>query len=315
MSDLISKVGPIILKNPVLLASGTCGVAAREFTPYFNLSELGGIVTKSLGIRPWLGNPTPRVVEVPGCGMLNSIGLQNPGIEHFVKNELPFLKENNVTAIINVVGENLDEYIQVVDYIKDLKDLVAIELNLSCPNVEGGLDFSQDPKKAYTVVSETKKITKIPVWAKLSPNITDITAIAKACIDAGSDGIVLINTVLGLAINKWTKKPTLPRGVGGYSGPGIKPIALRMIWEIYKKFPKTPIIGIGGIHTTDDAIEFMLCGASCIQVGTANFINPKTSIEIISGLKEYCEKNKLSSINEIIGLAHEEKKVVGAIQK
>lgn len=315
MSNLTTHVGKIELKNPVLLASGTCGVAAREFTPYFNLSNLGGIVTKSLGIRPWVGNPTPRVVEVPGCGMLNSIGLQNPGVEHFVKNELPFLKENNVTTIINVVGENLDEYIQVVSYIKDLKDVAAIELNLSCPNVEGGLDFSQDPKKAYTVISETKKITKIPVWAKLSPNITDITEIAKACIDAGSDGIVLINTVLGLAINKWTKKPTLPRGVGGYSGPAIKPIALRMIWETYKKFPKTPIIGIGGIQTTDDTIEFLLCGASCIQVGTANFINPRASIEIIAGLKEYCDKNKLNSISEIIGQAHGEKKVVGATSK
>lgn len=305
MSNLNTTIGIVKLKNPVLLASGTCGVAGREFEPYFKLNELGGIVTKSLSIKPRTGNPTPRVVEVsPACGMLNSIGLQNPGVEYFIKNELPYLKEQNATSIINIVGETLDDYLQAVDYIKDHSEFCAIELNLSCPNVEGGLDFSQDPKKAFTVVSETKKITKIPIWAKLSPNITDITVIAKSCIDAGADGISLINTVLGLAINKWTKKPVLPRGVGGYSGPAIKPIALRMIWQTYKQFPKTPIIGIGGIHNVDDAIEFILCGASCIQVGTANFVNPKTSIEIISGLKEYCEKNKLSSIGEIVGQAH-----------
>lgn len=298
------KVGNVNLKNPVLLASGTCGIAAREFAPYFNIGELGGIVTKSLSIKPRLGNPTPRVVEIPGCGMLNSIGLQNPGIENFIKDELPYIKEQNATCVINIVGETLEDYIKAVDYIKNHSEFVAIELNLSCPNVEGGLDFSQDPKKAFKVISEVKKIAKLPIWAKLSPNITDITEVAKACIDAGSNGIVLINTILGLAINRWTKKPTLPRAVGGYSGPAIKPIALRMVWETYKKFPNTPIIGIGGIHTTDDAIEFLLCGASCIQVGTANFVNPKTSIEIITGLREYCERSKLNSITEIIGQAH-----------
>ncbi|OGI20474.1 MAG: dihydroorotate dehydrogenase B catalytic subunit [Candidatus Melainabacteria bacterium RIFCSPHIGHO2_02_FULL_34_12] len=305
MSSLETNLGKVKLKNPILLASGTCGVAAREFEPYFKLSDLGSIVTKSLSIKPRVGNPTPRVVEVsPACGMLNSIGLQNPGIEYFVKNELPYLTEQKVTCVINIVGETLDDYLQAVDVIKNKSEFCAIELNLSCPNVEGGLDFSQDPKKAFTMVSEVKKITNIPVWAKLSPNITDITEIAKACIDAGSDGLCLINTVLGLAINRWTKKPVLPRGVGGYSGPAIKPIALRMIWETYKKFPKTPIIGIGGIHTTDDAIEFLLCGASAIQIGTANFVNPKASIEIIEGLKKYMEQMKISSINEIVGQAH-----------
>lgn len=307
MSKLTVTVGGVKLKNPVLLASGTCGVAGKELTPYINLNELGGIVTKSLSVKPRTGNPTPRVVEIPPHGILNSIGLQNPGIEYFIKNELTFLVENNVTTVINIVGENLDEYIQVLDYIKDRNEFCAIELNLSCPNVEGGLDFSQDPKKAFEVVKEVKKITKIPIWAKLSPNITDITDVAKACIEAGADGLSLINTILGLVINKWTKKPVLPRAVGGYSGPAIKPIALRMVWETYKKFPTTPIIGIGGIHTTDDAIEFLLCGASCVQVGTANFVNPKASIEIIAGLKEYCEKNKLSSISEITGQAHKEK--------
>jgi len=305
--SLETKVGSVKFKNPILLASGTCGVAAREFEPYFKLAELGGIVTKSLSIKPRLGNPTPRVVEVPGVGMLNSIGLQNPGIEYFVKEEIPFLVSQDATFIINIVGETLDDYIQAVDFIKDRKEQIAIELNLSCPNVEGGLDFSQDPKKAFVLINEVKKITKIPIWAKLSPNVTDITQIAEVCINAGTDGLSLINTVLGLAINKWTKKPTLPRGTAGLSGPAIKPIALRMVWDVYKKFPKIPIIGIGGIHTSDDAIEFLLCGASAIQVGTANFINPKASIEIIEGLKIYCEKNKLSSISEIIGQAHEDK--------
>lgn len=307
MPSLEINLGKVNLKNPVLLASGTCGLAGREFLPYFKLSELGGIVTKSLGIRAWEGNITPRIAEVPGCGLLNSIGLQNPGVEYFIKNELPFLKENNVTAVINIVGENLDEYIKAVDFIKDKKDFVAIELNLSCPNVEGGLDFSQNPKKAFEVISECKKITKTPIWAKLSPNVTDITEIAKACIDAGADGLSLINTVLGLAINKWTKKPILPRATGGYSGPGIKPIALRMVWETYKKFPKTPIIGIGGIHSADDAIEFMLCGSSAVQVGTASFVNPKASIEIISGIEKYLEQMKIGSVSELVGQGHEDK--------
>ena len=307
MPNLNTNIDKVTLKNPVLLASGTCGIAGREFESYFNLSDLGGIVTKSLSIKPRDGNPTPRVVEIPGCGMLNSIGLQNPGIEYFIKNEFSYLTEKNATIIINIVGETIDDYINAVDFIKDKKEIAAIELNLSCPNVSGGLDFSQDSKKAFQLVSEIKKVTKIPLWAKLSPNVTDITEIVKACVDAGSEGVSLINTVLGLAINRWTKKPTLPRATGGYSGPAIKPIALRMIWETHKKFPKVSIIGIGGIHTTDDAIEFLLCGASCIQIGTANFVNPKTSIEIINGLKDYCEKNKLKSISEIVGQAHEEK--------
>ena len=310
MVDLTTNIGNITLKNPILLASGTCGVAGREFLPYFNLSELGGIVTKSLSIKPREGNPTPRAVEIPNCGMLNSIGLQNPGIEYFVKNEIPFLVQENATFVINVVGETLDDYIQVVDYIKDRKELIAIELNLSCPNVEGGLDFSQDIKKAFLLVSEIKKITKIPIWAKLSPNVTDITEITKACIDAGADGLSLINTVLGLSINKWTKKPVLPRATGGYSGPAIKPIALRMIWETYKKFSSTPIIGIGGIQNADDAIEFLLCGASAVQVGTANFVNPKVSIEIIKGIKDYLEKMKVSSVRELVGAGHQQKAMV-----
>ncbi len=310
MSALNTKVGSVNLKNPVLLASGTCGLVGREFTSYFNLNELGGIVTKSLSIKPRLGNPTPRAVEVPGHGMLNSIGLQNPGIEYFVKNELPFIIENKATYILNVVGETLDDYIKVVDLVKDRSEFSAIELNLSCPNVDGGLDFSQDPKKTYTVVSEIKKIAKIPVWTKLSPNITDITEIGKACIDAGADGLSLINTVLGLAINRWTKKPVLQRVVGGYSGPAIKPIALRMIWQMYKKFPATPIIGVGGIHTTDDALEFLLCGASAIQVGTANFANPKASIEIIEGIKKYLEQMKINSVSELVGEAHKSEKAL-----
>ena len=260
-----------------------------------------------MSIKPRDGNQTPRVTEVPGCGLLNSIGLQNPGVEYFINNELSYLTEQNATVIINIVGETLDDYVLAIEKIKAKKEISTIELNLSCPNVEGGLDFSQDPKKAFSLVSEVKKITSIPIWAKLSPNVTDITKIAEACIDAGADGISMINTVLGLSINKWTKKPTLPRATAGYSGPAIKPIALRMVWETYKRFPKTPIIGIGGIHSVDDAIEFMLCGASAIQIGTANFINPKASIEIINGLREYCEKNKLGSISEIIGQAHKER--------
>jgi len=306
MPNLHTDIGTVKLKNPVLLASGTCGVAGREFEPYFNLSELGGIVTKSLSIKPRTGNTTPRVVEIPNCGILNSIGLQNPGIDYFIKEELPYLKEKNATIILNVVGESMEDYLAVIDKIKDKKEITAIELNLSCPNVDGGLDFSQDPIKASQLVNEVKKLTSIPIWTKLSPNVTDITLIAKACIDSGIDGLSLINTVIGLALDKKTLKPALPRATGGYSGPAIKPIALRMVYQTHKKFPNTPIIGIGGIHTTQDAIEFLACGASAIQVGTASFKNPKASIEIVDGLKKYMEENKIKSIKEIVGQAHEQ---------
>lgn len=303
--SLTTKLGKVELKNPVLLASGTCGVAGREFEPYFNLSELGGIVTKSLSIKPRTGNDTPRVVEIPNCGILNSIGLQNPGIDYFIKEELPYLKEKMATVILNVVGENMEDYLAVIDKIKDKKEISAIELNLSCPNVEGGLDFSQDPIKANQLVNEVKKLTSIPIWAKLSPNVTDITLIAKGCIDAGIEGLTLINTVVGLALDKKTLMPVLPRATGGYSGPAIKPIALRMVYQTHKKFPNTPIIGIGGIHTAEDAIEFLACGASAIQVGTANFRNPKSSVNIIEELKIYLTENKISSISELVGKAHE----------
>ncbi len=305
MTNLTTKLGKIELKNPILLASGTCGVAGREFESYFDLKDLGGIVTKSLSIKPRTGNVTPRVVEIPGYGILNSIGLQNPGIDYFLSEELPYLKEKKATIILNIVGESMEDYLAVVDKIKDKKEISATELNLSCPNVDGGLDFSQDPIKAKELVSEIKKLTSIPIWTKLSPNITDITVIAKACIEAGADGLTLINTVIGLALDKKTLKPALPRATGGYSGPGIKPIALRMVYQTHKKFPNTPIIGIGGIHTVDDAIEFLACGASAIQVGTASFRNPKTSIEIVKGLENYCIENKLKSISEVVGKAHE----------
>jgi dihydroorotate dehydrogenase (NAD+) catalytic subunit len=306
MTNINTDIGKVKLKNPVLLASGTCGIAGREFESYFNLSDLGGIVTKSLSINPRTGNSTPRVVEIPNCGILNSIGLQNPGIDYFIKEELTYLKEKNATIILNVVGESMEDYLAVIDKIKDKKEITAIELNLSCPNVDGGLDFSQDPTKTSQLVSEVKKLTSIPVWAKLSPNVTDITLIAKACIDSGVEGLTLINTVIGLALDKKTLKPVLPRATGGYSGPAIKPIALRMVYQTHKKFPNTPIIGIGGIHTTQDAIEFLACGASAIQIGTASFKNPKTSIEIIDGLKKYMEENKIASVKEIVGQAHEQ---------
>lgn len=304
MPNLNTKLGKVELKNPVLLASGTCGVAGREFEPYFNLNSLGGIVTKSISIKPRTGNDTPRVVEIPNCGILNSIGLQNPGIDYFIEKELPYLKEKNATAILNVVGETMEDYLAVIDKIKDKKEISAIELNLSCPNVDGGLDFSRDPIKTNELVNEVKKITSIPIWTKLSPNVTDITLIAKGAIDAGVEGLTLINTVIGMALDKKTLKPILPRVTGGYSGLAIKPIALRMVYQTHKKFPNTPIIGIGGIHNTQDALEFLACGASAIQVGTANFKNPKTSIEIIDGLKKYMEENKISSIKELVGRAH-----------
>lgn len=310
MVKLKTKLDNITLKNPVLLASGTCGVAGKEFKPYFNLQDLGGLVTKSVSIKPRTGNPTPRVVEVQnGCGMLNSIGLQNPGADHFIKEELPYLRENNVTTFINIVGESMEDYLSAVEKVKDEKGITAIELNLSCPNVDGGLDFSQDPNKAFELIDEVKKITGLPIFSKLSPNITDITKIAKAAIDAGSTGLSLINTVIGLAIDAKTRRPILPRAIGGYSGPGIKPIALRMVWQTHKMFPDTPIIGIGGIHNGIDAIEFILAGASAVQIGTASFKNPKASINVVNEIEDYLTKNKIGSISELIGEAQLKKKV------
>lgn len=312
MPNLKTKIGKTELKNPVLLASGTCGVCAKEFEPYYDISKLGGIVSKSLSLHPRIGNPTPRVVEIkPNLGMLNSIGLQNPGIDSFLENDLPYLKGKNATAILNVVGESMDDYLGVIDKIKNLKEITAIELNLSCPNVDGGLDFSQDDKKTYSLVSEVKKLTSIPIWAKLSPNITDITLIAKACINAGAEGLSLINTVIGVAIDIKNQKPYLPRVKGGYSGPAIKPIALRMVYEVRKKFRDISIIGIGGIRSSEDAVEFLLCGANAVQVGTSNFINPLSGLDIISGIERYLEEYKIKSVEDIIGMAFCEKAFTG----
>jgi len=277
------NIAGIKMKNPVMVASGTFGFG-EEYSEYFNLNKLGAIVTKSVTLKPRAGNPPPRICETPS-GMLNSIGLQNEGVKVFLEKHLPFLSQFDTPVIVNVAGETIKEYVEVCKALSKEKKVAGIELNISCPNVKrGGMSFGVDPKCTGEVVRAARAATKLPLIAKLTPNVTDITVIAKAAVSAGADALSLINTVLGMAIDIKTKKPKLATLTGGLSGPAIKPIAVRMVWQAAQAV-KVPIIGIGGIMTADDVQEFLLAGASAIQVGTANFIDLKAALMIIEDLK------------------------------
>jgi dihydroorotate dehydrogenase (NAD+) catalytic subunit len=275
----------IQMKNPVMVASGTFGFG-EEFSEYYDLNELGAIVTKSVTLKPREGNPPPRLCETPS-GMLNSIGLQNEGVKVFLEKHLPFLSQFKTPIIVNVAGETIEEYVEVIKIVSKEKKIAGIELNISCPNVKrGGMTFGVDPKCTEEVVKAARAQTKLPLIAKLTPNVTDITIIAKAAVKAGADALSLINTVLGMAIDVKTKKPKLATITGGLSGPAIKPIAVRMVWQTAQAV-KVPIIGIGGIMTAEDALEFFLAGASAVQVGTANFIDVRAAVNIIDNLQKY----------------------------
>ncbi len=297
--NLSVQVAGMALRNPVMTASGTFGYG-EEFSEYVNLNMLGGIVTKGLSLRPRAGNPTPRIVETPG-GMLNAIGLQNVGIDAFIEKKLPFLRSVDTVCVANFFGDTVDEYAEMARRLNELPEVAALEMNISCPNVkQGGIVFGSDPACAAGVVAACRAATSKPLIVKLSPNVTDVVTMAKACADAGADALSLINTLIGMAIDINTRRPVLANITGGLSGPAIKPVALRMVWQVARAV-KLPIIGIGGIMSATDVIEFMLAGASAVQIGTASFVTPGIAQQIVQDLEDWMIAHKVDDINSLIG--------------
>ncbi len=297
--NLAIELAGISLKNPVMVASGTFGYG-EEYAQLVDLNRLGAIVAKTITLKPRLGNEPPRMVET-ASGVLNSIGLQNVGIDAFINEKLPFFREYDVPLIVSIAGETTDEYVQLAKTLQGEK-ITGLELNLSCPNIkyDRKLMFAQNPQATHQVVSRVKKATSLPLMVKLSPNVMDIASIAKVCEEAGADGVSLINTFSGMAIDVESRKPILRQITGGLSGPAIKPIALRMVYEVHKTV-KIPIIGMGGIMTAGDALEFIIAGAKAVAIGTGNFVDSLTPIKVIDGIKEYMVKNKIKDIKSIVG--------------
>lgn len=288
----------VTFKNPVTTASGTFG-SGMEYSEYVDLSRLGAVTTKGVSSIPWPGNPTPRVAETYG-GMLNAIGLQNPGVDIFINRDVPFLKKYDTKIIVNVVGKTTEEYCDVVERLAEC-DVDMLEINISCPNVkEGGIAFGQDPKCVEAITSELKKRAKQPIIMKLSPNVTDITEMARAAQAGGADALSLINTLTGMKIDIHRRAFLLANKTGGLSGPAIKPIALRMVYQVAQAV-RLPIIGMGGIATAEDALEFIMAGASMVAVGTANFINPTATTDILEGIEAYMKQYQINDINDLIG--------------
>ncbi len=299
MVDLRVKLGRMELKNPVMTASGTFGYGT-EYKDYVDLSRIGGIVVKGTTLRDRQGNAYPRMAETPS-GMLNAVGLQNKGVDYFIDSIYPTIKNYDTSIFVNVSGSTIDDYIITAEKLNDLDKIPGIELNISCPNVkEGGMAFGTSCLSASQVVKAVRSVYKNELMVKLSPNVTDISEIALAVEAEGADSISLINTLLGMAINAEKRKPLLSTVTGGLSGPAVKPIALRMVWQVAKAV-KVPVVGMGGIMNATDAIEFILAGASAIQIGTANFIDPSVSEKVLVGIEEYLIRHKLSSVNELIG--------------
>ena len=300
--NLSVDIAGVTMKNPVTTGSGTFG-SGEEFSEFVDLSKLGAVTTKGVANVPWPGNPTPRVAEVYG-GMLNAIGLQNPGIDVFVERDVPYLKKAGATIIVNVCGKSEKDYVEVVERLSD-EPVDLLEINVSCPNVkEGGIAFGQDPKALYEITKAVKAKAKQPIIMKLSPNVTDITEMAKAAVDAGSDALSLINTLTGMKINIRNRKFALANKTGGMSGPAVHPIAVRMVYQVAQAV-NLPIIGMGGVHTAEDAIEMMLAGATAVAVGTANFQNPRATMEILEGIRSYMAEYEISDIRELIGAVSE----------
>jgi dihydroorotate dehydrogenase (NAD+) catalytic subunit len=298
--DLSVEIAGIKLRNPIMTASGTFGYGS-EFAPYMDLESIGAIITKGLSLSPRAGNPTPRIVETPG-GMLNAIGLQNVGIDAFIMDKLPFLRTVATPVIVNIYGNTPEEYGEIARRLDSVKEVAGMEVNISCPNVkQGGIVFGTDPTAAYEVVKLVRDATIKPVIVKLSPNVTDIVRMANACVDAGADALSLINTLTGMAIDLTMRRPVLANITGGLSGPAIKPVALRMVWQVARAV-KLPIIGIGGIMTAADALEFILAGATAVQVGTANFLDPAASHTIARDMERYLLDNGVASVRELTGV-------------
>lgn len=299
MIDTSVKIAGVTFKNPVMVASGTFGSGA-EYGEMVDLNRLGAVVTKGVANIPWPGNPTPRIAEVYG-GMLNAIGLQNPGFDVFSKRDIPYLKQFDTKIIVNVCGKTTEDYIDVVEKLGDC-DVDMLEINISCPNVkEGGIAFGQDPKAVEAITKEVKKYAKQPVIMKLSPNVTDITVMAKAAEAGGADVLSLINTITGMKIDVEKQKFAIANKTGGMSGPAVHPVAVRMVYQVANAV-KVPIIGMGGIQNTEDALEMVLAGASAVSVGTANFYNPYTTIEIVDGIEDYMRRHNVEKFTDLIGI-------------
>jgi dihydroorotate dehydrogenase (NAD+) catalytic subunit len=297
--DMTVNLAGMKLRNPVMTASGTFGYG-EEFAQYVDLESIGAFVTKGLSLKPRAGNPTPRIVETPG-GMLNAIGLQNVGIDAFIAKKVPFLRSVCTPAIANFFGSNVDEYAEMARRLNEIPEVAALEVNISCPNVkQGGIVFGTDPECAASVVSACRAVTNKPLIVKLSPNVTDVVVMARACEDAGADALSLINTLTGMAIDLNRRRPILANITGGFSGPAIKPIALRMVWQVAKAV-KLPIVGIGGIMNATDALEFILAGATAVQVGTASFINPGAAQKIAEDMEAWLVANGVADIKSLIG--------------
>jgi dihydroorotate dehydrogenase (NAD+) catalytic subunit len=289
----------IKLKNPVLTASGTFGYG-EEFAEFVDLNKLGGVIVKGISLKPIKGNPPPRIWETPS-GMLNAIGLENPGVDVFLSEKLPYLRKFDTAVIVNMFGYSLEEYVGVARKLDGVQGISGIEVNISCPNVKaGGMAFGTDLKATFELLSAIRRATRLPLIAKLSPNVTDVTEFARAASDAGCDGLSLINTLLGMAIDVRCRRPRLANCTGGLSGPAIRPVAVRMVWQVAKAVP-LPIIGMGGIVTGEDALEFILAGASAVAVGTANFMNPQATLEVLSGIESVMAEQGVADIKDLIG--------------
>jgi dihydroorotate dehydrogenase (NAD+) catalytic subunit len=303
--DLRTTLASAMLPNPVLTASG-CAAAGRELHAFFDVARLGAVVTKSILLEPRAGRPTPRMAETPS-GMLNSIGLQGPGIDAFLETDLPWLVEHGARAVVSIAGGSVGEYAELARRLRHADGVTAIEVNISCPNVENrGLVFACDPGAARDVVAAVRAETdeRVPVLAKLSPDVTDIVPVARACVDAGADGLAMINTLLGMAIDTTTMRPALAAGTGGLSGPAIRPVAVRCVWQVHAALPDVPILGMGGIRTGLDALQFVLAGASAVSVGTATFGDPSAPLRVLAELEQALADRGFSQLVDAVGHAH-----------
>lgn len=297
--DLSVDIGRLTLKNPVMTASGTFGYA-KEFESLLVLDRLGAVVVKGLSLQPSKGNPPPRIVETP-CGMLNAIGLENVGVDAFIRGKLPFLAKLEAPVLANIYGTDIESYAELAARLDGIEGVSGIEVNISCPNVkQGGVAFGADARTAQKVTQAVRRRYQGPLLVKLSPNVTDITLIARSVVDGGADAVSLINTLTGMAVDIHTRRPRLANITGGLSGPAIKPVALRMVWQVAQAVD-VPVVGIGGIMNAEDALEFIIAGASAVQVGTANFVNPRCTMEIIDGIEDYLREKGIASVRELIG--------------
>jgi len=296
------EIAGIKLKNPVMTASGTFGYG-QEYAPFVDLNRLGAMILKGITLKPKMGNPPPRIIETPS-GMLNAIGLQNVGVEMLIREKLPYLQKFNTPVIINISGDTLEEYVELAGRLGEVskeKGVAGLEVNISCPNVKkGGMVWGTDAKATYEIINSIRKTTSLPLIVKLTPNVTNIKTIAQAAEEAGADALSLINTLVGMTVDIDSRKPKLANISGGLSGPAVKPVALWLVWQVFQTV-NIPVIGIGGIIKVEDALEFIIAGARAIEIGTANFVNPRATIEIIEGIEKYLTENNIKDINELVG--------------